>query len=539
MSHHNLELASNFSALDWVIVCAYLLSTLLIGLFVKRYVSNMEDYVVADRAVGSYLGIATMIGTELGLVTIMFSAQKGYTGSLAAFHISLMAAVVILIVGLTGFVVVPLRRMQVMTIPEFYERRYGRGVRILGGFILVFSGIINMGLFLKIGSLFITGITGMAQEESELMLKLVMTALLALVLIYTILGGMVSVVITDYIQFIVLTFGLLTACYLAITSLSTEGDIVGGWSSIVDSVKQTRGEAGFNPLHEEGFGIVYVVWMAFISVMHCTMWQPTVLRACSVESTSVVRKMYAWSSIGFLVRTLIPCFLGICTYVYVAQTDAMKMIFLPDQGAVDSEVSLIAMPIFLSQVLPAGIIGIVTAGMLAAFMSTHDSYLLCWSSVLTQDVIAPLFKERISTRKRLLLTRLFIFLIGLFLLVWGLWYPLGEQDLLDYMIVTGAIYGSGATALLIPGIYWKRGSKVGAYLGLVFGFSAILGLQPLREAIGFTWLDEHWSEQQVSAVVGLSCTMSAVFMMVLGSLIFPDHTSATTSVSRSENAPKE
>ena len=48
------------------------------------------------------------------------------------------------------------------------------------------------------------------------------------------------------------------------------------------------------------------------------------------------------------------------------------------------------MPVFLGRILPAGLIGLVTAGMIAAFMSTHDSYLLCWSSVITQDIIGPL-----------------------------------------------------------------------------------------------------------------------------------------------------
>ena len=55
--------------------------------------------------------------------------------------------------------------------------------------------------------------------------------------------------------------------------------------------------------------------------------------------------------------------------------------------------NLYSLPVFLGRILPAGLIGIITAGMVAAFMSTHDSYLLCWSSVLTQDVVAPLYEN--------------------------------------------------------------------------------------------------------------------------------------------------
>ena len=209
----------------------------------------------------------------------------------------------------------------------------------------------------------------------------------------------------------------------------------------------------------------------------------------------------------------------------MAQHGTLKNVFLPESGAADPQLTLMAMPVFLSQILPAGIIGLITAGMLAGFMSTHDSYLLCWSSVLTQDVVAPIFKDKLSTRTRLLLTRIFIFLTGIFLLIWGLWYPLG-QDLWDYMAVTGAVYYSGAFALLLFGIYSKWASKVGAYLSLLAGFSAILGLVSVRKAIGFTWLDEKWPTSKVSAIIALATIGLAVVLMIAGSLIFPDRKKA-------------
>ena len=153
--------STNFTAIDWVIEAVYLAGTVAIGLYVRRFITNMADYVVAGRALRSCLAIATMIGSELGLVTVMYAAQKGFTGGFAAFHIGLVAGVVTLLVGMTGFIVVPLRQMGVMTIPEFYERRFGRGVRVMGGLILVLAGVLNMGLFLKAGTVFVTGLTGM------------------------------------------------------------------------------------------------------------------------------------------------------------------------------------------------------------------------------------------------------------------------------------------------------------------------------------------------------------------------------------------
>ncbi len=501
------EIVSNFGALDWAIVAAYLLVSLAIGLYARKYVGGMADFLVAGRALKSRLAIATMIGSELGLITVMYSAQKGFTGGFAAFHIGLVAGIVALIVGFTGFIVVPLREMKVMTIPEYYERRFSPGVRVMGGAILALGGILNMGLFIKAGSLFVTGITGMT---SPVELKIVMTVLLGLVLLYTVLGGMISVVITDYLQFVVLSIGLLTACGLAVQNL--------GWANIVSTVRETYGSAGFDPFDSDGFGPSYVMWQIFVAgLVSCAIWQTAVMRACSAESTAVVKRLYVWSSLGFLIRFMIPNFLGVCALVFLTQHESLGHIYAPTEGAPSSEVTLSAMPIFLSQILPTGVIGLVAAGMLAAFMSTNDSYLLCWSSVITQDVISPITGGSLSTRARLMTTRTLIVVIGCFLLIWSLWYPL-QQDMWDYMSVTGAIYFTGAFSLLVSGIYWRRASSVGAYAALACGFVATLGLSPVQRLLGLGAYPDTLSADRV----GLTTVGASVVAMIVGSLLFPD-----------------
>jgi len=518
---------TNFGVLDWCIVVGYLIAIVSIGVYIRKYIASATDFMVAGRGLKTFLAIATMIGTELGLVTVMYSSQKGFTGGFAAFHIAFAAAIVTLFVGLSGFIVVPLRRLKVMTIPEFYEKRFGRDVRILGGIILALSGILNMGMFLKAGSLFVTGVTGMTEPRD---LKIVMTVLLGMVLLYTTLGGMVSVAILDYIQFVVLSFSLVFASIMSIRFL--------GWTNIVDTVTREMGQGGFNPFDEAGFGWSYVSWMFFLGLVSCAIWQTAVIRACSAKSVSIVRRIYTLSSIGFLIRFLIPYFFGICALVFIANNSALKGVFLSEAGRANSDLSLTAMPFYLSQILPAGFIGIICAGMLAAFMSTHDSYLLCWSSVLTQDVVAPWFKKDLSSKTRLLLTRIFIVAIGLFILVWGLWYPLG-QDLWDYMAISGAIYSIGGFALLAFGLYWKRASRVGAYLALLTGFLAVLGLARVQQLCA-PLLDPIKKRFDVegdisSAVIGLTVLGLAIVLMVTGSLLFPDKKQNSYHTERGES----
>lgn len=487
-----------------MIIVIYLAATVLIGLLVNRLVDSMSDFVVAGRSLKTYVSIATMVGSELGLVTVMYAAQKGFTGGFAAFHIGVVAGVSTLLIGLTGFIVVPLREREVMTIPEFYGQRFGRSVRILGALLLAFGGILNMGLFLTAGAYFVTGLTGL---NDPLYVNIVMSVLLILVLAYTVLGGMVSVVITDYIQFVFLSFGMLLACWLAVDHL--------GWDRIVNTVAEVHGERGFDPFDEQGFGVEYVIWMIFTAgIVSCAVWQTAVMRACAAESTQVVKRLYIWSSLGFMIRFMIPQFLGICALAFFWHDDMGRTFFFDAEGGVvaDSTVTLKAMPIFLAQILPIGLIGLIGAAMLAAFMSTHDSYLLCWASVIANDIFAPLLGERFTDQKRVFTARILIVVIGLFLLIWGLWFPLG-QDLWDYMAITGAIYFTGAFSLLLCGLYWKRASSVGAILALSVGTLNLFGLKPVQQMFDLNY---------ESQTVGLWTTVLAIVAMIVGSLLFPD-----------------
>ena len=130
---------TNFTNLDWGIVAVYLLLSVAVAFWVKRFAGNMTNFVGAGRAVGTWLGIATLTGTEMGLITVMYSAQKGFTSGFAAFHIGVIGGIVAFLVGMTGLIVVRLRKHEVLTIPEYYGKRYGPRTRILGGITVSYT----------------------------------------------------------------------------------------------------------------------------------------------------------------------------------------------------------------------------------------------------------------------------------------------------------------------------------------------------------------------------------------------------------------
>jgi len=357
-----------------------------------------------------------------------------------------------------------------------------------------------MGLFLQAGGRFMTAVTGLGTGWP---LKIMMTAMLGLVLLYTTLGGMISVVLTDYIQFVVLGAGIVAATALAVSFV--------GWDGMVSAVRDTHGVAGFNPVASEGYGPPYIIWMTFMGLAAGTLWQTATSRALAARSPEVAQKVYFWSSITFLARVVLPMTWGIAAFAFIKDTPHLNdWFFEPGAPAARSQY---AMPVFLAQMLQPGIIGILAAGMLAAFMSTHDSYLLAWSTVITQDVIAPLSRRDLSDRARIRITRILILVMGAFLLFWGLWYE-APVSLWNYMAVTGTIYLSGAFVCVALGLYWRRASRNGAIAALLCGLLAFMGLKDWTVYPTLHWLTD--------SVIGLSTIGLSLAAMVCGSLLFPD-----------------
>ena len=238
----------HFTFLDWAIVIAYLAGTLAAGLYGKRFVSGLSDFLVAGRELGTFIGIATLAATEIGTITFMYYAELGYKTGFASFVNGLIAGAVMIFIGRTGFIIRKLRSLGLMTIPEFFEVKYSRNLRILTGVLVATGGILNMGVFLKVEGTFLAIISGISLNH----LKATMTGILLLELIYTVLGGMVSVVITDFIQFVALSMGTLLVTLYSIRAV--------GWGHMYNVVHTTMGYQGFSPFSTPEYGWAYIVF---------------------------------------------------------------------------------------------------------------------------------------------------------------------------------------------------------------------------------------------------------------------------------------
>jgi SSS family solute:Na+ symporter len=486
----------NFAFIDWVIIVAYLLLCTSVGIIGKRYVGNVSHYLVAGRQLGLHLGIATLAATEIGTITFMYFAEFGYKAGFSAFAGAAISGLVMIVIGRTGLIVKRFRELKLMTVPEYFELKYSRGLRVLTGILVALGGLLNMGVFLRVEGQFLTIISGINARH----LVAVMTVILLLELVYTVLGGMVSVVITDFIQYVLLSVAtILVSLYVVWYA---------GWHSIVNKIAGTMGDAGFNPLVNPRLGITFLIWQTLICLaIPC--WQTTAMRVFSTKSPELSKKVMTWTGFIFVGRGMLPILWGIAALTLLGTgmigKDGVPLPIVHGQTLQPLE----AMPAMLAQILGPGVRGVVVAGMLAATMSVNSSYLLGWSAVISQDIILPvrsaLGRQPLSSRKQILINRLANLFVSLFVMFWGLYYQLPGPVYL-YLEITGTIFLAGAFACVIGGLYWKRANTAGGYTAMLLGAAGAI--------IPYFFL--HWGE----SVTGFAAFGLAGGGLVIGSFLW-------------------
>lgn len=501
--------STNFTTLDWWIVALYLSFAVVIGVIANRFTHSVSNYMVGGRSVGAALNAASYMGTLSALSVVMYSGLDGFARGFSYLMIPLIAMTCVIVMGATGFVVKNLRLLNLTTIPEYFEVRYSRRVRIVAGTICAMAGVVNMGLFPKVGAIFITYTTGLASSSNdpELLVNIITSALIVLVLFYTIMGGMISVILTDFMQYIVISVGILIALYFsfALPEIS--------WDSLVSTQVEARGEAAFNPFHEDSYGWTYMIWQMALLGTAVMAWAPEAGRMLTAKDYRATMRTFLLGGPAWIVGWGLPAVWAIAAFAYFAGDVELSAYFMPEGPGGEVQHGLEALPLFLGKVIPAGLLGLFTAGMLAAFMSTHDSYFLCWASVMVRDIINPLRAEPLSESSQIRVTRIIILITGLFLMIWGVWYELPDS-VWTYMAVTGNIFLSGAGVIIVGGLYWPRASTAGAMSAMLVGLISIIGLFPGPVQAVAPWMTE--------GLIGVSSYVLCAVVFVVVSLLFPD-----------------
>jgi solute:Na+ symporter, SSS family len=454
------------STVDWIILVAYFMLTFGVAVWATRSeMSGREtstDYFLAGRNVGWFVVGGSLFASNIGSEHLVGLAGTGAASGVAVGQFEVLASLILLLLG--WFFVPFYLASGVFTMPEFLERRYSAGARWYLAVVSIVAYVLTkISVTIAAGAIVFEALMGVDFWTGALVVVIATG-------IYTVFGGLRAVLYTDLLQMFVLIGGAVTVTVLGLNAL-------GGWQAMI----QTAGPAHlaiWKPLSDPNFPWTGILFGApILGVWYWCTDQFIVQRVLAARDETQARRGSIFA--GFL-KTL-PLFLFVIPGViaYSLSQQGRLVLSSPDQ----------ALPTLVGTLLPAGLRGIVVAGLLAALMSSLSSVFNSCSTLITWDVYRKLHPGA-SERRLVWVGRVST---GVLVLLGLLWIPLMglvSQQIYQYLQSVQAYISPPIAAVFLVGILSRRVNARGAMAALLTGF--VLGLARLVAELNKSRL-EGWA----------------------------------------------
>src|SRR5207249_921356 len=427
-------------------VVLYLLVTIAIGLWAARRVHNSKDYVVAGRSLPLYMNTATVFATWFGAesvlsVSVEFS-KSGLGGIIADPFGSSMCLVIVALFFARAFY-----RMDLLTIGDFYRKRYGRTMELGTSVVIAVSYLgWTAAQLTALGLVFSTLTDGAVSLSTGIIISGVV------VLAYTIWGGMWSVALTDLFQSVMIIVGLAIVAWVV-------GDMAGGPGKVIAA----SAEAGRFEFWPKGGTKEWLAFTtAFLTLAIGSIPQQDIFQR--VTSAKNERTAILGSLLGGLVYF---CFVFVPIYIVCA-----ALLVDPALGALlsaqDARETQRLLPECILGHTPMWIQVLFFGALLSAILSTASGAIIAPTSLCTENIIRPLY-PRMSDRQFLLTLRVILVAFTAAALVFAL---NSKQTMYDMVQNAYTVTLVAALVPLAAGIFWKRASNTGAILSSTCGLAS-------------------------------------------------------------------
>ena len=429
-------------------VVVYLLLTIAIGLWAAQRVHNAKDYVVAGRSLPIYMNTATVFATWFGAETVLSVsaefAKSGMNGIIADPFGSSMCLVIVAVFFARAFY-----RMDLLTIGDFYRKRYGKTMELATSVVIAISYLGWTAAQLTALGLAFSILSGGA---ISLPIGIVIGALI--VLAYTIWGGMWSVAMTDFFQSIMIIAGVGIIAWVV-------GDMAGGPAKVIAAAAEA-GRFEFFP--SGGTKEWLAFFTAFITLAIGSIPQQDVFQR--VTSAKDEKTAIAGTLLGGLVY-FVFAFLPIFIVYAGLMIDPALANLLKAEDARETQRIL---PEFILGKTPLWVQVLFFGALLSAILSTASGAIIAPTSLITENVIKPRFPH-MSERQFLLTLRVILVAFALAALVFAL---LSKKTMYDMVQNAYTVTLVSAFVPLAAGIFWKRANNAGAIISAVAGLVAWL-----------------------------------------------------------------
>ncbi len=475
--------------IDWSIIVFLLGSLLVVTLYARKYMRSVADFLAANRLAGRYmLTVSSGFGGAISIIAIW---EMMYNSGLPTQWWGMIGMPVGLIIGISGFIIYRFRQTRAMTLAQFFEMRYSRQFRYFAGFLCWVSGVFNYGIFPLITARVIVYFFGLPEHfrlgSLEMpTLPLVMAAYLSIALFIACTGGQISIMIADFYQGILLMLiFLILMCFMMFKF---------EWNDIIAGLLMApENKSMLNPFktgQEHDFSVWFFLIGVFSMIYNARSWQGNSgfnAAAKTPHEAQMAGIIGSWRQIAsWLCMLLIP--LAAYAVLHLPKFAEMAAPIHAQIAAIaDPQIQKqMTVPLFLANVLPVGMMGLFASVIVACAISCDNSYLHSWGTIFVQDVLMPIRNKPLDPKRHLLWLRVSIFGVALFGFVFSLLFPL-KDFIFMFFALTGAIYLGGAGAVIIGGLYWKRGTTEAAWTALILGTIMAFGGM-LIQSYWATWM---------------------------------------------------
>ncbi len=406
--------------------------------------------------------------------------EQYYEGGFCPAFWWLMVTPIYLFITMSGWIIYRFRATRAFTYAQFYEERYSRKFRIFTGIFGFLALLILYGLCPAILARFLINFVGIPETLAILGFNVssfpaLIIITLVVPLIITMIGGQITVMVTDFIQgqIFQITLVVITLYLLFLVD----------WSDIVHVYSQGTGNGSLvNPFGgsatKDFNASFFVMWIMF--AMYSFGMSPTTqgyqAAALNPHEAQMSR---VWSILRNTITVTLPFFMPIVAYVilhHVKYSDiAAQITPVLDGISNDSIKSQLRTPLVLTNILPAGLKGLFLVCAIATAVTTDSTLMQSLGTLFTQDIVLPIRGKRFTPKAHMLMLRLSMLGVGVIVFFFSMYYP--QSDFLwMYMIQALGIYLAGVGIVTIGGLYWSKGSIWGAWGGMITGITISLGL---------------------------------------------------------------
>jgi solute:Na+ symporter, SSS family len=431
-------------------VALYLLASIAVGLYAATRVRDAGDYAVASRRFGTTIATATVFATWFGAETVLGIPAAFWKEGLGGVVADPFAAVACLVLVALVYAR-PLFRLDAITLGDYFRARFGRTSEILLSLCIAYSYLGWIAAqFVALGLAFDV----LSGGAIDLRTGIVIGA--AVVLVYTIAGGMWSVALTDFFQAAVIVAGLLYVAW-------SVADAAGGAARVLDEAR-TAGKLGFS-MPADTKGALAMLSAALIVVFGSVPQQDVFQRIRSARDEATAVRASLLGGILYFAIACVPMFL-------VAAAAVIDPALVERLIAKDHQLIL---PTLILERTPLAAQVLFFGALLSAILSTASGALLAPAVTIAENLLRPLLPP-LDDRALLRTMRLTVFGLGLAVAAMALASRLSIYDL---VVESGKVVLAGAFVPLTAGLFWKRANERGSLAAVIAGIGVWLGMEAL------------------------------------------------------------